>query len=105
MIKLDSKMLFVNFSVPVEVANLKATCIGQAHVHKNDKGNNEWDVDFINIDDISYMGVPIKGYDNWKKFKQFHLEMGIDFGKAIETEYEKVVTEDALKQLLTNITF
>jgi hypothetical protein len=51
------------------------------------------------------MGVPIEGYDNWRKFKQFHLEMGIDFGKAIETEYEKVVTEDALKQLLTNITF
>jgi hypothetical protein len=104
MLKVSSKTLFVNFEVQVEVANLKATCEYQAHVSKDQNGN-QWDVDFTDIYEISYMGVPIQGYDNFRKFKKFHLEMGIDFAAAIEEAAEKVVTKAALKELLNDITF
>jgi hypothetical protein len=47
------------------------------------------------ITEVTYMGVPIQGYANFKKFKQFHLEMGIDWNLAIRNKLEEMQDEIA----------
>jgi hypothetical protein len=69
--------------VPVKVGGLECTAEFQV---TRDLGSRDEvdDIDFVDITNISYLGVPIKGYDNWNKFKKFHMEYGIDWNQAIE---------------------
>ena len=32
----------------------------------------------------SYMGIELNGWQNWKKFRDFHKEMGIDYDAHIQ---------------------
>ena len=86
--KITRKLLMVSVDVPVQVGELK--CICEYQVCRNLGSRDEVDdIDFIDITDISYMGIEIKGYDNWNKFKKFHMEMGINWNEAIEKEVMK----------------
>jgi|688.fasta_scaffold687361_2 hypothetical protein len=81
--KVTRKLLMVSVEVPVKVGGLE--CIAEYQVCRDLGSRDEVDdIDFIDITDISYLGVPIKGYDNWNKFKKFHMEYGIDWNQAIE---------------------
>jgi len=90
--KIESKLLMVNVHVPVQVGELKCICEYQVCRNLNSR-DEDWqnrdDIDFMDITDISYMGIEIKGYDNWNKFKKFHMEMGIDWNQAIQGEAMK----------------
>ena len=81
--KITRKLLMVSVEVPVQVGELKCICEYQVCRDLNSRDEVD-DIDFIDITDISYMGIEIKGYDNWNKFKKFHMEMGIDWNQAIE---------------------
>ena len=94
--KVEGKMLTVNITHDICVGELKATL--QAHVIMNDDGSSE--IDFSDICDITYMGMSINGYAAWKKFKAFHMEMGIDFGKIVTDEFDRVFTAEAVTKLL-----
>ena len=78
----------VNVHVPVQVGELKCICEFQVCRNLNSRDEKD-DIDYIDIMDISYMGVKIDGYDDWNKFKHFHMGMGINWGKAIEDEAMK----------------
>ena len=47
-----------------------------------------------------YLMGPDTTSDKWNKFKEFHMEMGIDYDMLIHAEYDKVVTDDVIKQLV-----
>ena len=90
--KITNKLLMVNVELPVKVGELK--CTAEFQVCRNlssrdEDWQNEDDFDFIDITDISYMGIEIKGTDNWNKFYKFHMEMGINWNEAIEKEVMK----------------
>jgi hypothetical protein len=86
--KVTRKLLMVSVEVPVQVGELKCICEYQVCRNLNSRDEVD-DIDYIDITDISYMGIEIKGYDNWNKFKKFHMEMGIDWNQAIEGEAMK----------------
>jgi hypothetical protein len=51
------------------------------------------------------MGIPIHGYENWKKFKKFHLDMGIDYMAHIDARYGEAVNDDSLWELVKDLKF
>jgi len=97
--KVTSKLLMLMVEVPIEMGELK--CTAQMQVCRVLGKLGEDEIEFADINEISYMGIPIEGYSNWRKFKQFHLEMGIDWDKALTQKIEEM-TEDIIKEVNTS---
>lgn len=98
--KLTSKSFLLHVEEDIQIGELKATLIA---IICGDK--DHYDVDFGDIDNITYMGMSISGYDNWKKFKQFHLDMGIDFGARIEELFHQIFTRESVKKIVAKVNF
>ena len=64
--KVTSKLLMVMVEVPVQVGELKCICEIQTCQSLNGE-NEEVDIDMADINEVTYMGVPIQGYANFKK--------------------------------------
>jgi hypothetical protein len=105
MIKITSKCLHLAASFPIEIGELKLTAEAIFFVEKNKEGNNVAEVDFADVTNITYMGVPISGYENWTKFVKVHKEMGIDFDKVIQNKFYEVLTEEAIDGLIKDLVF
>jgi hypothetical protein len=101
---LTHKSMNLQYEFDVQVGELKATLQATVWVHKNDN-ENTYDCEFMDVDNITYMGMEIKGYENWIKFKKFHKEMGIDFDTLLDKEFEKVMTKERLDKLVKDIKF
>ena len=98
--KVTSNTLMSNVEIPVQIGGLKLTVIHQLFIYKGKDGEASWDVEFIDHSDITYMGVPI---ESWKKFTNFHKEMGIDFDKLIREEAYKVFDDKAISLLVAEM--
>ena len=40
---------------------------------------------------------------NWKKFRNFHKEMGIDYDQILSTEFDKIFTKEAISAAIKKI--
>jgi hypothetical protein len=98
--KLTSKAFILNLVETVSIGELKATLVCLVNGDKE-----QFYTDFIDIEEISYMGIEIDGYDNWQKFKTFHLEMGINFQELLDKKFEATFSKEALKQIVDKIKF
>jgi hypothetical protein len=105
MITITSKCLHLTASFPIEIGELKLTAEAMIFVNKNKEGNNVAEVDFADLRDITYMGIPIDAYEGWRKFTKFHNEMGIDFGTAIDGKFREVLNDDAVNYLIKDLDF
>jgi len=105
MITITSKCLHLIASFPIEIGELKLTAEAMIFVNKNKEGNNVAEVDFADLRDITYMGIPIDAYKGWKKFSEFHNEMGIDFNTAIDNKFIEVLNDDAVNYLIKDLEF
>jgi hypothetical protein len=94
-IKVESKTLMLNLSSEVQIGPLKATLT--AMVYSGEKGT---DIDFSDIENITYNGVPIS---EWRKFRDMNKEFGIDYDKITEAEFNKIFTEKAVKEIIEGL--
>ena len=102
--KVTSNLLMSNVEFPVQIGGLKLTVIHQLCIYKGKHGEASWEAEIIDHSDITYMGVPIESnYTNWKKFTNFHKEMGIDFDKLIREEANKVFDDKAISLLVAEM--
>jgi hypothetical protein len=101
-VKITAKMMMVNFEFPIVVGQVKLDAVCQVYVYKCDKtGKITGDFEFMDQENETYMDMPIKGSDAWKKLKQFHTEFGVDLGKLINDEFDKVVTDEFQQEFLS----
>ena len=101
-IKITNKMMMVDFEFPITIGQVKLVATAQAYVSKHSEtGLIIADFEFTDQHEETYMDMPIKGYDAWKKLKEFHLEFGVDLHKLIANEFDKVVSEDFKKEFLS----
>ena len=100
-----SKLLMVSVEFPIEVGQLKTTAVAQLHIYENKDGSKGCDVEFMDQENITYMGVAIDGYNNWRKFCDFHKEMGIDFQDLLHKEFDKVWTKEFTDEYVKDIVF
>jgi len=97
-IKITHKTLMVNLEFPIEVGQVKLNAECQSFISQNnDTGELEGDFVFLDYGKVTYMGMPIDGYNGMKKLKTFHKELGIDLDALIDNEYNKVITSDFQK--------
>jgi len=98
--KLQSQSFMLTLEEDITIGELKATLVAQV------MGTKEgFDIEFIDSYDISYMGIEIKGYENWKKFRTFHKEMGIDFDAHMNKRFDEIFTVAAVKKFVNKVTF
>ena len=103
-IKVTSKTLMVNLEFPIEVGQVKLNAVCQGFISQNDEtGELEGDFDFIDYNDITYMGMSIGGYDGMIKLKTFHSELGINLDSLIGDEFNKVMTDEFQKVFISTI--
>ena len=98
--KLVSKSFMLMLTEDVQVGELKATLVAQV------MGTKEgFDIEFTDQYDISYMGIEISGWQNWKKFRDFHKDMGIDYDAHLQKKFEEIFNVESVKKYVNKITF
>ena len=104
-LKVTSKLLMVTVEFPIEVGQLKTTATASLHIYEKKEGGRGCDVEFMDQNNTTYMGIELGGYANWRKFCDFHKEMGIDFQSLLHKEFEKVWTDEFTAEYIKDIVF
>jgi hypothetical protein len=95
-----SKMLFVNTSNDIVCGDgsFKATVIHQLIVTEGEGNEINVDVEFLDIENITFMGMPIKGYNDYSKFKEKMLGMGIDIDEMVDEACVGIIPNELIQQ-------
>ena len=94
--KIKRLMINVSFEEQVTVGGLTATLQGQSWIYPDEKNS---DIEFTDITDISFMGMEIKGYDAFEKFKSKMNEIGVDVDEILEKKFDELITEEFKEKL------
>lgn len=100
--KITSKTLQVSFEHEVTVANgaIEATLMHQAWIGEGKDGEVYVDLDFCDIENVKFMGMPIeKGYEGFKKFKATMSTLGIDVDKMFDEKAKELITDKHMDEL------
>jgi hypothetical protein len=102
--KVTSKTILVGIAVPVEVGQIKLDNIYQLSIYKGISDNKmHYDIDDIDYQNVTYMGMEIDGYKGFNKLKDFHKELGIDLSDLImKAASEKLDPQDLEKWVNDN---
>ena len=89
-IKITNKTIFLSISVPVQVGQIKLENIYQLSIYRGKGGNGLlYDIDDVDYQNVTYMGMEVDGYKGFGKLREFHKELGID----IDNEIRKAASE------------
>tara|TARA_R110000868_G_scaffold87457_3_gene244609 strand:- start:379 stop:711 length:333 start_codon:yes stop_codon:yes gene_type:complete len=106
--KISNKTLMMTISHDVQVGHngaIEATFQHQVFLSRNKNGEIDCDLDFADIENVKFMGIPIeKGYEGFKKFKKTMLEMGINVDEIFDKKARTLITDadiDLLKGYVT----
>ena len=102
--RVESKTILVGIAVPVEVGQIKLDNIYQISVYKGGDDNKmHYDIDDMDYQNVTYMGMEIDGYKGFSKLKEFHKELGIDLSDLImKAASEKLDPQDLEKWVNDN---
>lgn len=98
--KLVSKSFLLMLAEDVQIGELKTTLVAQVMGDKD-----SFDIELTDQINTSYMGIDFNGWQNWKKFREFHKEMGIDYGAHLEKKFEEIFTKEAVQKIVNKVTF
>lgn len=90
-IKLESKVMMLTLTTEVQVGPLKAKLVAQTF---------DTDVEFVDVVDITYNGVPIS---DWRKFRDMNKEFGIDYDSILDTEFRKIFNEETVEEYVKGL--
>jgi len=93
--KREDCVLFVNVfnEIVCGDGSFKATAHHQLIV--SDEGV---DVEVMGVDHITFMGMPIEGYQEFKKFKEKMKEMGINIDKMVDDACEGLISQEFIDE-------
>jgi hypothetical protein len=101
--KITGKTLQVSFEHDVTLGHnnaIECTLIHQAYVYELKDGGVGIDMDFVDVDNVKFMGLPIgDGYSGFKKFKESMKEFGIDINKMIDEKENEIITDEVRNEL------
>lgn len=101
--KITSKTLMVSIEHEVKVGNndaIEATLMHQAWLYENKDGSVGVDLDFCDILNVKFLGIPIEdGYQGYKKFKTQMKELGIDVEKLMDEAAATLITDKDMIKL------
>ena len=93
--KVTGQILFINVQNEIVCGDgsFKATVEHQLIV-----GENGTDVEFVDIENITFMGMPIEGYKAYRQFKDKMTDMGIDIDKMVNEACVGLIPESFIKE-------
>jgi hypothetical protein len=94
--KVANRLIHLNVEIPFQIGQVK----GNAIVMVFFDNTRDPDIDYADVQDVTYMDMPVKGYDGWKKLITFHQELGIDLNKLVDDYAKSVLTESVVKQIM-----
>jgi hypothetical protein len=100
--KITGKTLQVSLEHNVTVGNgaIEATIHHMAWISENSKDQICVDLDFCDITNVKFMGMPIEdGCKGYEKFKKSMSELGINVTKMFDEEASKLITDDDMFEL------
>jgi hypothetical protein len=97
--KIESKTLMVNVANDVVVGSLEFTAIHMLMVSKGKDNEISVDIDFADVENVKFMGMPVEGYDAFRTFKKRMLEMGIDIDEAMDEACVGLISSEFVSQL------
>jgi len=103
MLKEKQKTLMIEVENTIIIGNeaITATVIHQVCLYKKDDGEIGTDVDFIDVINVEFLGIPLKdqSYTGFRNFKREMFELGIDIDKLIDEECYGLISTSELQQL------
>lgn len=100
--KVRSASAFLNIEVPVELNTVSATIIHQLMIGINEEGSLVFDRDWIDTENVVYNGVKVKDY---RKFMEFHKEIGIDIDRALYDKSEELFSDEECQRIANEMTW
>jgi hypothetical protein len=93
--KVVNSCLFVNVENQIVCGDgsFKATVEHQVMVSKEGV-----DIEYTDISNITFMGMPIEGYKAYQQFKNKMIEMGVDIEKMVEDACVGLVSSEFVKK-------
>jgi len=93
--KVTGQVLFINVQNEIVCGDgsFKATVEHQLVV-----GENGTDVEFVDIHNITFMGLPIEGHKAFRQFKDKMLEMGIDIDEMVFNKCVGLIPDSFIKE-------
>jgi hypothetical protein len=93
--KVTGQILFVNVQNEIVCGDgsFKATVEHQLVV-----GESGTDVEFVDMENITFMGLPIEGYKAYNQFKEKMLGMGIDIDKMVDDACVGLISDSFIKE-------
>jgi len=89
-------MVNVMFEEQVTVGGITATLCGQAWIYQDEK---DPDIEFIDVTNVTFMGLEIEGYDAYKKFRSKMSEIGVDVDALLDKKFDELITEEFKEKL------
>ena len=94
---IESKVIFINVNVPIEIGSVKATVVTQIIISENEDGSKLGESEIMDYTDISFMGMPIEGsYNGFKKFQSHMESMGVDINDILDKASEEILTKEEI---------
>lgn len=100
--RITTKTLHVILEHDVTIGNgsIEATLQHMAFISEGKDGKIEVDLDFSDIPNVKFMGMPVTGgYEGYRKFKKTMSELGIDIDKLMDETASKLITDEEMDQL------
>ena len=94
--KVANRLIHLSVEVPFQIGQVKGNAIVMVFFDDSRRP----DIDYSNVEDVTYMDMPIKGYDGWRKLKDFHNELGIDLRQLVHDHTEKIMTKSVIEQIM-----
>lgn len=94
--KVKSVVIFMTVSIPIEIGGLKAN----VDVQLSGVEGSIPDVEWTDITDLEFHGIPVKSYN---KVKEFFNSMGINIGIQIQKQVDMILTEDVVLGALNSV--
>ena len=101
--KVTSQTILIGIAVPVEVGQIKLDNIYQISVYKGGDDNKmHYDIDDMDYQNVTYMGMEIDGYKGFSKLKEFHKELGIDLSDLINKAASEKLNSQELEKWIND---
>jgi len=101
--KITNKTLHVIMEHDVTLGHndsIEATLQHMAFISENKDGDVVVDLDFADILNVKFMGMPIEpGYESFKKFKNTMSGLGIDVNKLFDEKAAQLIDDEQMNQI------
>ena len=96
---IENKSVMVNITHPFRHGEITGDLVAQICYDLEPEGDvlDTMDIDFVDIFNIKYMKQPVK---DWGKFKEIHMELGIDLDGITREDFDKHFTKENIKKVL-----